>query len=271
MAEWWRSWHGAPMDPKWIVVARRAGVSIPVVTAVVWALFDYASQHDDRGTVEGFDIETYGAWSGVDESEIRAVIGALESKGVIQDGRLTAWERRQPKREDDSRQRVAAYRERQRDSGNGVQRDVTQRNAPEQIQIQNRAEQRRTEKTEPRAARAPSSDQPYDLYLALCEVNGVDPASIAPAGRDKQLGIAKRLLEQGFGVDKTRRVLRYLRSQDWRTSAIDLGTVLVEGPKWELNGCPDQSVPKVGLRNGRGLSGADIAKMALEAERSERG
>ena len=35
MASWFRSWHGAPTDNKWLVIARRANVSAGVVSAVV--------------------------------------------------------------------------------------------------------------------------------------------------------------------------------------------------------------------------------------------
>jgi hypothetical protein len=47
---------------------------------------------------------------------------------MIVDGRFAAWEKRQPKREDDSSERVRQHRERQKQH---AQRDVTQRDAPE--------------------------------------------------------------------------------------------------------------------------------------------
>jgi len=55
--QWWRSWHGAPTDHKWAVIAARSGVKVGIVSAVAWAMMDYASQHKERGTVDGFDIE----------------------------------------------------------------------------------------------------------------------------------------------------------------------------------------------------------------------
>lgn len=116
---WWRSWHGAPTDLKWAVIAQKANVKVGIVSAVAWALFDYASQNKDRGTVAGFDTETYAVYSGFDESEVIAVINAMTDKGVITDGRLTSWEKRQPKREDNTvTQRVRQWRE--------VKRNVTQ-------------------------------------------------------------------------------------------------------------------------------------------------
>jgi hypothetical protein len=119
--QWWRSWHGAPMDNKWPVIALRSGVKPGIVSAIAWALMDYASQQKDRGSLDGFDIEVYAVFSGFEEDEIKAVIKSMEDKGIITDNRLTHWEKRQPKREDNSTERVARYRE--------VKRSVTQGNA----------------------------------------------------------------------------------------------------------------------------------------------
>lgn len=118
---WWRSWHGAPMDNKWPVIAARSGVKVGIVSAVAWALFDYASQHKDRGSVDGFDTEVYSVYSGFPEVEVVAVIQAMTDKGIIVDGKLVNWEKRQPKREDDSKDRVAKFR--------AKSKDVTQCNA----------------------------------------------------------------------------------------------------------------------------------------------
>jgi len=127
MTSWWRSWHGAPTDNKWLVIAQRAKVAPGIVSAVAWALLDHASQTDDRGSVAGFDVETYAAFSGFDEEQIAAVLAAMRSKNVIgPDDRLTNWAKRQPRREDDSLPRVRAFRERAAVTG----KPVTQCNAP---------------------------------------------------------------------------------------------------------------------------------------------
>lgn len=68
------------MDHKWAVIAARAGVRAGIVSAVAWALMDYASQHKERGSVEGFDTETYAVYSGFSEDEVRAVIQAITEK-----------------------------------------------------------------------------------------------------------------------------------------------------------------------------------------------
>lgn len=140
MTSWFRSWHGAPTDMKWLAVARRANVAPGIVSAVVWALFDAASQADTRGDTSGFDVEAYAAFSGFDEADIEAVMSALRDKGIVSDGHLTAWAKRQPAREDSSAERVRRHREKKRSetSGDAAKRDVTQCNAPEK----NRTEQK---------------------------------------------------------------------------------------------------------------------------------
>ena len=50
----WRSWHAAPTDTKCLSIARRAKVTPGMVAAVVWALYDHASQATERGDVSRF-------------------------------------------------------------------------------------------------------------------------------------------------------------------------------------------------------------------------
>ena len=133
--DWFRSWHNAPTDPKWLLIARKANVAPGMVSAVFWALLDHASQEKERGSIDGFDIETYAGWAGWDEKDIRAVITAMHNKGIItDDNRLSSWEKRQVKREDPtSGDRVRKHRDAQRNADvtrdSDVTDDVTQSNA----------------------------------------------------------------------------------------------------------------------------------------------
>ena len=131
--EWFRSWHGAPTDSKYRVIAKRAGVAPGVVSAVYWALLDYASQNEPRGSVEGFDTETYAEWAGWEERDVLAILDAFTSKQAIIDGRIAAWEKRQVKREDETgAERQARHRDNKRNASNTVDTlpdDVTQGNA----------------------------------------------------------------------------------------------------------------------------------------------
>lgn len=109
---WWRSHHGMPTATKWLVVARKAKSNPGVVSALVWALCDHASQANERGDISTFNVEDYAEWSGFDEVELKRIFDALREKGVIADNRLSDWDESQPQREDDSRDRVRAFRAR---------------------------------------------------------------------------------------------------------------------------------------------------------------
>lgn len=177
---WFRSHHGAPTDPKWIVVARRVGTEPGVVAATWWALMDHASQNTPRGSADGFDSESVAAFFGWEDTVVAAVLAVLREKGLVgADGMLAAWEKRQPKREDDSSPRVRKFRERQRTQapkpasipetipavttvpvthGNAVKRDVTLE--------ERRGEKRREEETPYGSSNGATSPVPdgFDLF-----------------------------------------------------------------------------------------------------------
>ena len=162
--EWLRWYHGACSDAKWPIIARKANVSVGVVVSVWAALLEYASQDEERGSVAGFDGETYDALYGYKDGTCEAVLEAMTEKGLICDGCICAWRKRQVEREREgstNAERQRRYRERKKQGNTdenvenpadvtprnvtGVTRNVT-RNAvtpPEQ----NRTEQRREENT----------------------------------------------------------------------------------------------------------------------------
>lgn len=117
--EWFRWYHGACSDAKWPIIARKAKVSVGVVVSVWAALLEYASQDEERGSVAGFDGETYDALYGYEDGTCHAVLEAMAAKGLICDGCICAWSRRQPDGEREERgklstERVRRFRERQR-------------------------------------------------------------------------------------------------------------------------------------------------------------
>lgn len=129
--EWFRAYHGICSDAKWPIVARKAKVSVGVVVSVWLALLESASQADERGSVVNFDPETVDALYGYEDGTTEAVFDALREKGLICDGRIHNWDKRQPKRErdDDSAARVRRHRELKRlettDSANVDERNAS--------------------------------------------------------------------------------------------------------------------------------------------------
>lgn len=112
--DWFRAYHGITSDRKWAIVARKAKVSVGVVVSVWVALLESASEAEDRGSVADFDAETVDALYGYEDGTSAAVLAALEAKDLICEGRVCAWDKRQPRREDDNTERMRRCRERKR-------------------------------------------------------------------------------------------------------------------------------------------------------------
>ena len=124
---WFRWYTGTATDPKFMVVARLAGQNVAAVVAVWAMLLERAADvtHCDasvtqgdtsnRGFVTGFDCEAADVVLGLDDGASEAILSAMEKKGLLSGGKVTNWEKRQPKREDSSAERTRAYRERLRE------------------------------------------------------------------------------------------------------------------------------------------------------------
>lgn len=138
MTDWVRLWHDMPTDPKWRTIARKSGQPLPCVIALFNLLMVNASANaEDRGSLRNWDHEDAAAALDMEVEAVCSIIDAMQGK-VLDGDRLTGWERRQPKREDNSSDRVKAYRERKRTLGNASDHSetqgnstVTQCNAPE--------------------------------------------------------------------------------------------------------------------------------------------
>jgi hypothetical protein len=133
--EWLRWWHGTVNDPKFRWVAGRAGVGLADVLAVWAVCLEHASASPLRGSIVGIDCDATDSHFGFTEGHTASIIAAFQAKGITDpDGWIRRWEDRQPKREDDSRKRVALHR--------SMKRDVTQCNAPEEIRLEKRREEK---------------------------------------------------------------------------------------------------------------------------------
>lgn len=116
--DWFRWHHGSVADQKFQLVAKRAGASVAEVIAVWACLLEAASMSDDRGHPGEPDFESMDCALGLDDGKAERIYSRMCDRGLFtKDGRITAWDKRQPKRErddDSSTDRVRAFRGRQR-------------------------------------------------------------------------------------------------------------------------------------------------------------
>lgn len=150
--DWFRWHHGTVNDPKFRLVARRAGVRVGDVIALWGLLLEQASANVDRGHPGDVDWESVDLALDLPDGGTKAIFAAMLDRNLItrSTGRITRWEARQPKREDST----AAERkrlQRERDAaGHGVtESDVTQGHAQDGAghaeSLQKRGEEKREE------------------------------------------------------------------------------------------------------------------------------
>ena len=123
---WLRWWEGTCSDPKWRVIAARSGQNVGMVVSV-WAwLLEQARPND--GQLGEIDCEEIGITYGYEAEQVASIVQAMADKGLVEDCTIKNWRKRQPKREDDSRERVTEWRRKKAEERNAL---VTHGNAPE--------------------------------------------------------------------------------------------------------------------------------------------
>ncbi|WWT39835.1 putative replication protein O [Microcystis phage Mwe-JY25] len=106
---WLRWWTGTVNDPKWRLIAAKAGAR-PGECVAVWAcLLEAAKQ--TGGDVSRVDLDELAVVLGFEQALVEAIVAAMRQRKLIVEGRIAAWERRQPKREDGSAERGREWRQ----------------------------------------------------------------------------------------------------------------------------------------------------------------
>lgn len=126
--QWLRLWHDMPNDPKWRTIARISGQRIGDVIAIYNHLLVSASMNTERGVTQ-CDADDLASALDLTTEAVNSILQAMQGK-VLEENNLTGWETRQPKREDNSRDRTTKYRQLKKE-----ERSVTQCDAPEKIKI----------------------------------------------------------------------------------------------------------------------------------------
>lgn len=131
--DWFRWHHGSVTDPKFGLIAKKAGARLGDVLAV-WAwVLESASANVQRGVIGAVDSEALEYLLGLDQGQAYRILDAMTQRGLLgAGGVVVAWEKRQPRRERDddmSTERVRAFRQKQRQEtpGNATERQETPR------------------------------------------------------------------------------------------------------------------------------------------------
>jgi hypothetical protein len=130
--DWFRWHHGSVNDPKFQLVAKQAGATVAEVVAVWACLLEASSMANPRGNPGDPDLEAMDCALGLPDGRCASIYGRMSLRGLVaEDGSITSWEKRQPRREreDDSTERVQAFRQRQRHEtpSNATERQETPR------------------------------------------------------------------------------------------------------------------------------------------------
>jgi hypothetical protein len=111
--EWLKWWRGSVTDPKFRWVARKASASLSEVVTVWAALLEHGGQASPRGSIESFDAASHDVLADLPDGHTAAIVAAMRAKGLHDGHAIARWDERQKR--DDSRERVNAFRQRQRD------------------------------------------------------------------------------------------------------------------------------------------------------------
>lgn len=157
--DWFRWHHGSVTDPKFALVARKSGASLPDVLAVWCYILETASQSVERGDFGTVDCEALDCVFGFPATETRTadILKAMQDRDLTTGTRIASWEKRQPKREREdatNADRQATFKAKQNqvtpDNANGNQKTP-------------RVEESREKKREEKEGRARASRIPPDF------------------------------------------------------------------------------------------------------------
>lgn len=117
--DWFRWHHGSVTDPKFQLVAKRAGARTSDVLAVWAFVLEKASASEVRGHFGEVDCEAVDCLFGMDDGSTDAILSGLTDRKLVSDGYIVAWDKRQPKREREDNTAAERKRDqRERDAAN---------------------------------------------------------------------------------------------------------------------------------------------------------
>lgn len=183
--DWFRWHHGSVTDPKFQLIAKKAGASLPDVLAVWAYILESASASDVRGQFTDIDAEALDCLFSFPDGRSAEILEAMQSR-VLDGNAVKRWHERQPKRErEDSTAAERKRAQRARDSAQGGDvDDVTPCHAASHQDTPREEESREEEKEQKpqartkaegaSASRLPADWTPSEDDIAFCQAERPD-------------------------------------------------------------------------------------------------
>jgi len=108
--QWLRLWHDMPNDPKWRTIARLSQQRIGDVISVYLHVIVNASNATERGRTQNLCAEDIASALDLDVTQIEQILSAMQGR-VLENDKVSGWEKRQPLREDGAAGRAKAWRD----------------------------------------------------------------------------------------------------------------------------------------------------------------
>lgn len=122
--DWVRLYHDMPTDPKWRVIARKSGQRVGDVIAVAMFLLTNGSANaNERGRTQANAANFHddiAAAIDLDAEHVSAIVAAMRDRFIDKSGKIIAWEKRNPIKDDGASERGKRWRERKRTQTNGA-------------------------------------------------------------------------------------------------------------------------------------------------------
>jgi uncharacterized phage protein (TIGR02220 family) len=184
-------------DPKWRTIARKSNQRIGDVISVYMHMMTAASNATERGRTQGWSDEDVATALDIETSDVVSIREAMQGR-VLEGDYLTGWEKRQPKREDDSSSRGKKWRE---DSKNNSESEnQTQPNAGERKSVVDTEEIRgdKEKNIEPLSSK-------HDLVAVLQHLNEKANRDFQPVAAN--LKLIQSRLKEGATVETCKKVI----------------------------------------------------------------
>jgi len=164
--DWFRWHHGSVTDPKFQLVARKAGASVAEVIAVWATLLEEASQADIRGCHGVLDFEAIDCALGLADGKTAAIHRLMAERNLVdaESNTIAAWDKRQPKREREDNTSTERSRTHRANKAQATAEATTGSHATPcnatDSQETPRGEERREEKKEPKGSKGEKPQAP---------------------------------------------------------------------------------------------------------------